>query len=397
MKIISRFFMLVVSAILISTTHVQAAISPTAPTIYLQTSCDNGSGGTIDNCFTDETIMMNWIKDTRNPNPASPLTVEIGPGTYQRIEWLCTANQGYTSFRGAGRGRTVFTDSNVLGNAMTFQNCKDMTFDSMTINARFISVIWAGSGNANWQDVELVGEYAAWYETPAGQLSSGSVCPSGVNNEHKFFSSSLIVKNSTIGSFIYLNNCGVTWFYGSELIFDGTTATYTGVPWGVISKGEGHEVHLYGSNIRLFAGINSSVSGLIAYESRDGAQIHSHGTGIDVISEKAIDVTALKALNGGIIHAAESAYVLRTASGGTVTRINNNAGMIHAPHFWSHVPNTDGNPSTIDTNFISTNGSDQTIVTSNTSDGFPHMAIYSTGCPSSSRWYDTIDQVCRNQ
>jgi hypothetical protein len=63
---------------------------------------------------------------------------------------------------------------------------------------------------------------------------------------------------------------------------------------------------------------------------------------------------------------------------------------------WGGVPDTDGDPATVDTNFFSTNGADQATVFSGTSDGFPHPAVYSDSCPGSARWYDTVDKVCRS-
>lgn len=397
MKLVYKLFVVVSAVFSLTTFSAHAAIDPAASSVLLRTSCDDGAGGTLNNCFNSPGALMNWIKGTRYPSATDTLAVDIGPGIYQRIEWLCAPGAGHVSFRGAGRGRTLFTNNDVLGNAMTFQNCQNLTFDSMTIDAKFISVVWAGKGNATWTDVELVAGYATWYETPANQLASGSVCPSGVNNEHKFFSSSLILKNPTIGALIYLNNCGVTWFFGSELVLDVPSTTWGGVAEGVKSSGAGHEVHLYGSNIRLFSGDNSAVAGLVAFNANTGGQIHVHGTGIDVISTKDIPVTALQASTNGGIHADESSYVMRTGAGGSVTRVSNNGGHVHGVYLWMHVPDTDGNPATVDTNYFSVNGADQTFVKTGTSDGHPHPAVYSDACPAASRWYDTVDQVCRGQ
>lgn len=51
----------------------------------------------------------------------------------------------------------------------------------------------------------------------------------------------------------------------------------------------------------------------------------------------------------------------------------------------------------VDTNYFSVNGADQTFVKVGTSDGHPHPAVYGDACPAASRWYDTVDQVCRSQ
>ena len=397
MRTIVKFCFALATMLSLTSLNAHAVIDPGASSVMLRTSCTDAGGSLMDDCFDDPTALMGWIKTTRNPSEGDSLVVEIGPGNYERIQWLCGPNEGHVSFRGAGRGRTVFENNVILSNAMTFQNCEDLTFDSMTIKAHFISVVWAGHGNATWTDVELIGGYSTWYETPENQLGSGAVCTSGPNNEHKFFSSSLILKDPYFQSFMYLNHCGITWFYGSELIVDARNATANGTLTGIVSEGAGHEVHLYGSNIRLFLGANSSnVDELVTFEGSDGAQIHIHGTGIDTISERDTPITVLKSNPGGHIHADASAYVIRTGAGGSITRIGNNGGHVHAPYAWTHVPDTDGNPATIDTNYFSVNGADQTVVTMGTSDGHPHNAVYSASCPSSARWYDLVDKVCRD-
>lgn len=386
----------VATALALSVTSAYAVIDPNASSILLRKSCDDGAGNTLNNCFTDETAMMNWIDGTRQPSDGDSITVDIGPGTYGRIQWLCQPGEGHVSFRGAGRGRTVFYNDFILGNAMTFQNCEKLTFDSMTMEARFISVVWAGGGDAVWTDVELIASYSTWYETPAGQLSSGGVCTTDPNNDHRFFSSTLHLRKPTLGALIYLNNCGVTWFYGSELIFDAEDSTMAGQAVGIRSSGAGHETHLYGSNIRMFAGTDSAITSLLAFRGNDGAEIHSHGTGIDVVSDKDIPITVIEANPGSHVHTAESAYVLRTGPNGTVTRIDDNGGMVHAPHDWGHVPNTDGNHATVDTNYVSKHGADRAVVQNGTSSTHPHPAIYSDSCPSTARWYDIIDKTCRS-
>lgn len=397
MRYINKVLLVLATMLSLITHNAYAAIDSAASSILLQTSCADGNGGTLNNCFDDETTMINWIKGVRHPSESDTLEVDIGPGTYGRIQWLCQPDEGHVSFHGAGRGRTVFENNVILSNAMTFQNCKDLTFDSMTIKAHFISVVWAGHGNATWSDVELIGGYSTWYETPAGQLSSGATCTTGPNNEHKFFSSTLTLKDPYFQSFMYLNNCGVTWFYGSELIIDATNATANGLLAGIISKGEGHEVHLYGSNIRLFSGAESTATELVTFSSSDNASIHIHGTGIDNIAENDIPITVLRARSGGHIHANESANVVRVGSGGSITRIDNIGGHVSAPYMWGSVPNTDGNHATLDTNFFSADGTDQAMVTTGTSDGFPHPAVYSNSCPPTARWYDTVDKTCRTQ
>lgn len=99
------------------------------------------------------------------------------------------------------------------------------------------------------------------------------------------------------------------------------------------------------------------------------------------------NIVVLSAATGGTIHANGSSYNLSTV-GGTVTRVVNNGGHIHAPYLWEHIPD----PATVP-NFTSVTGADMTTVTTGTSDGQPHLLIYSTNC--ASKWYDSVDKACR--
>jgi hypothetical protein len=130
---------------------------------------------------------------------------------------------------------------------------------------------------------------------------------------------------------------------------------------------------------------------LLAATASGGGTVHIHGTGIDVISDAPNAITVLRADPTGTIHANSSAYNLSAVSGSTVTRIGG-SGHIHAPYLWEHVPDAIEIP-----NFQSANGADQTTVTVGTSDGHPHTAVYSSTCPTTARWYDQVDKVCRSQ
>jgi hypothetical protein len=48
-----NFLATVVAMICLLTTNVYASIDPDASTILLQKSCDDGTGGTLDNCFVE--------------------------------------------------------------------------------------------------------------------------------------------------------------------------------------------------------------------------------------------------------------------------------------------------------------------------------------------------------
>ena len=83
-----------------------AAVDANAASVMLYQSCDDGSGGTLDNCFTDSLAMFDWVDNTRNPSSLAPLEVKVGPGTFTQSNfnvprWLCDAGEGHGNENGA--------------------------------------------------------------------------------------------------------------------------------------------------------------------------------------------------------------------------------------------------------------------------------------------------------
>lgn len=385
------------AALGLTSLNVSAAVDSAAPVVLLRTSCNDGSGGTLNNCFTDIEGVTDWIRNTRMPNSSTPLAVEIGPGTFFSVDLACEGTfTGYTTFRGAGReNTTIGVNSNWMPYSVQLDGCTSMKFHDITIgpfNGSLGGINWKGTGTSAWQNVEFFTNNYGWND-------SGTACPtSGIRGAHYWTSSRIVSTNASIAIGAYESTCAEDWFIGSEVTIHsnkiGTKAN------AIRSNGPNSEIHFYGGVLRvLLTGPASTTQDIAAASAMNSGEIHIHGTGIDVISEFAKPVVALKVASGGTIHANASAYNLRTAAGGTVTRINNVGGLghIHAPYLWEHIPDTDGDPGTVDTNFISANGADQTTVTAGTSDGHPHTAVYSSACPSNARWYDQVDKVCRGQ
>lgn len=362
-----------------------AAIDPTASVVLLRTSCNDGAGGALNNCFMSSDTLLDWIWGTRNPTATTPLLVDIGPGKFDSLN--CPPGKGFVTFSGSGRGQTIIGTAN----GGTFNACKQLVFEHLTISGSFIGVMWVRGGSSSWIDVEMLGGYSAWYDTR--DPNTGNPCP-GLEGTHKFFACTLKVTTTgseVAGGNVFVNSCGKNWLWGSEIVLDATTTSSNNSNGfaGITSGGAGNEVHLYGSNLNLFSGNGSALQSITAIEAVNNAEVHVHGTGIDVISTTGKNVIALTAASGGQIHANESAYVLKTSAPGKVTRINNNngTGQVHAPHLWEHIPE----PSTAP-NFTSVTGADMTTITA--SDGHPHLVIYDTSC-TSSKWYDTVDKACR--
>lgn len=355
-----------------------AVIDNNAPVVKLRTTCQEGAI-TLDNCFTNMGTLIGWITGTRIPTSAKPLSVEIGPGTFDGFN---LSGVGDISFRGAGLDKT--TIGRVGQAAINIANSNRLAFQDLKVTGGFPApVYWTGGGSSTWTNVHLAGTLYAWTETGCNTTTGRA--------KHYWFNS----RFTSMGKG-FLAACSENWFFGSEIAVEGPGLG--GVKgllvFGQPSFGISPEAHLYGSTIRVkpdpgtsfsTPAAGSECSGVVAVCAGLNGSIHIHGTGIDVIgNEMPNDVAALVAGDGGEIHANQSAFNMSTAAGGKVIRILNGGGHIHAPYLWEHIP---ASP------LESVTGADITTVTTGTSDGHPHMVIYDTTC--ASKWYDTVDKACR--
>lgn len=372
---------------------------PAASVVLLRTSCNDGADGTLNNCFTDMDSVTSWIENTRKPNATTPLAVEIGPGAFSSITLECSSTfTGFTTFRGAGQSNTTIgTFSEMTAYSVHLGDCTSMVFKDMTIgptSAALGGIDWRGTGTSIWENIVMITGGYGWNDQTAN-------CPTSGNRGAHYWLSSRLVSTGLSSSGVtrtYESRCAEDWFIGSEVTVNKTQGG--GQAYALHAIGSRSEIHFYGGVLRVLLSGTTPTQNIAAASAVDGGQIHIHGTGIDVLTTLAKSISALRTSgDGSMIHANASAYNLRTGSGGSVTRINNTDGKghIHAPYLWEHIPDTDGNPSTVDTNFTSANGADQTTVTVGTSDGHPHTAVYSSTCPSNLRWYDQVDKICRGQ
>lgn len=259
---------------------------------------------------------------------------------------------------------------------------------------RFIGILWNGDsgGSSRWTNVNVKTESV---DVSAGYLWWEGCGPAStdVNRaSHYWFSSRLFTHNTANAA--YAVHCSENWFFGSEIASEGTAILAAANANAATAK---PEVHVYGSVIRVKprpgfttappAGVGDSFNGVIAVAAGRNADVHVHGTGIDVIgNELPNSIAALVAWDGGAIHANEAAFNLKPGIG-KVTRIikdTNPNTHVHAPYLW---PEHATPP-----NITSVLGADMAVVTS-TSDSRPHLVIYDSNCPS--KWYDTADKLCR--
>jgi hypothetical protein len=365
-----RIFPAVASLVCLFLSSAAYAVNdPNAAVIQLRLPANGGcveAGVTLNNCVAaSHGVFFDQLSG------ASSFVVEIGPGTFGQM--LCSyngiSNSRKISIRGAG------IDTTTLASLTLLSACANVSFTDMTIGGTGIgyAVAVVNSGtNTTWTNVKLAG---SWQEYCAST--------SGGTGRHNWFGSQIVATlNGSAG--YYEVKCDESWFYGSEITAKGNLASGDVVPFRVT----GRELHVYGSVIRAL-GTGATASYALGAVSATGGKVHIHGTGIDVIAVNGApaNITVLSAANGAEIHADASAYNLSTGTGGAVTRIlkdTNPNSHVHAPYQWQHIPSYP---------FTSVTGADITTVTTGTSDGQPHLTVYSTSCPSG--WYDTSDKVCR--
>jgi hypothetical protein len=356
----------------------QAAVDPAAAVVMVRKSCtDNGVA--LDDCFTTMADLTDWMATARKPNAQTPLHVDIGPGKFSGDIFItCDPGNnytGYTAFEGAGIGQTILYGHGSGNNSpVTINSCTELSFAHLKIQGSFYGgVEWGGGGNSKWDDVEVIGNARAWYESSCG-ATGGS---------HYWFGSKLTATALTFAGIAdtYDASCDESWFFGSEVTVSVPTNAYQASGGAVVAHGNGI-IHLYGSVLRTLIDGPTTGNNVPAASASSGGVIHIHGTGIDAISTTGKNVTALYAGTGGMIHAPATAYNLSTT--GTITRISNNGGNIMAPYMWQE----NASPQ----NIVSTTGADTQVVTNNP-DGHPHLAVYDNSC--TSKWFDTVTGACR--
>lgn len=360
-------------------THVSTALAVidiNAPVVKLRDPANGGcteAGVGLNNCFTTMPTLNQWVSNTRKPTAAKPLFVDIGPGKFVGTFGCDKTNYaGYVTLQGAGMKNTVIENAQT---PVSTTSCVQMRFSDMTLrNTGNLFGVRNLGGSTFWDNVEIDGWGYAWFDSP-------SACNTGyIPGTHYWFNSRITSRSAANSTTAYFNACDESWFFGSEITATGTVSGALITPIRAI----GGEVHVYGSVIRAVSGAGIASSGMVAVTSDGSANVHIHGTGIDVISSDANNIYALSSSNGGKIHADGAAYNLSTGSGGTVTRVSGEAHDVHAPYLWAG-HSTPPNINSVD-------GADTAVVTSATG-GTPRLVIYSTACPS--KWFDVGSNVCR--
>jgi hypothetical protein len=391
---------IVLTIVLLTGTRAYAAIDNAAAEVLLRTSCTDNAV-TLNNCFTSLSTLNTWIWATRMPSATNPLHVLVGPGTHSPSSggtgFVCN-HSGHVTFTGAGINNSILAGSPPPIRSV---QCQHLTFENLSVHGTGSSgtdgVINMG-GSTVWNNVEIVAPGYAWSDGLGNSECTGDRTP----GTHYWYGSRIVAKSSgsgSVGAVAYYNNCDHSWFYGSEI----TTAPHlNNTAYATALVGFGGEVHVYGGAIRAVPAPGVHVVGeLLAVQSQwqnftsglphdNQPLVHIHGTGIDVISPVADNVTALHSVHGNI-HANASAYMMHT-HGGIVTRIieenplagDLELGTINAPYDWQNRP--------APPNIVSKVGAD-TVVAPHPTTGMPRLLIYAGGS-CTSRWYDPGASAC---
>ncbi|MFK5893373.1 MAG: hypothetical protein QM504_09165 [Pseudomonadota bacterium] len=354
--------------------------NPSTDTVHLKKDCAG-----INNCATTLSELIPWIWNTRQPNSSNPLLVKISTGTFLTLAGsiinsgsFCK-NAGFVTFMGSGKENTILKNPGASDlNGISITNCQKLSFQDLTFDFKntIYGIFWNGGGNSNFNNIQLIGGGPAWYDEG---------CPSSEQPTHYFIGSQISAKSNLYGvTTAYFTRCADTWFIGSEIV-----AESNGIPVSTIFadgiSSMKPEVHIYGSSLRAISAAGVNTSELLAVHSKN-ASVHIHGTGIDVISFEGNNITALRAEEGGSIHANQSGFVMKTGNGGTKSRLSEiGSGKIIAPYVWGDISVAAG--------VTSIHGADISVSTDN-ADQQPHLLIYSANCSSS--WFDSTLNQCRN-
>ena len=361
-----------------------SSAAPAADTILLRTSCDNGSGGVLNNCFQDLTSLNQWVAG-QVPSPANPLRIEIGPGTFQGT-FECQGIGGI-SIEGSGiTTTTISSDLSSLEPGILTSDCSGLNVAHLTVKGGYRAVHLGGSSVTNWTDVEVLGGARGVYSTYK--------CDPSIT-KHTWRNSRIeaIPRGMTVA---YDARCGEHDIFGSELIANGSPAQYGANPNNIRAMRADQTsgkvtVRVTGSMLKsLLTMPNAGAVPMAAVTAGDGAEIYIAGSQIEVTSTESHDIRVLQANSGGIIQVYASTYKLATIAPATVTRISTNGGFVYAPYRWAAPPNPGLIPG-----YTSQPGADTRIITDGTSDGHPHDSVYDPGCPSGTSWFDQVDKVCR--
>lgn len=385
---ISKKSILLLITSLICLSAMKTASAVDEDIIYLRKDC---SGiGSNQHCFTDIEDVETWLWTTRSPTPSasSPVTVHIGAGEFYGT-FDCN-NNGYVTLIGSGPASTKIIGS---ANAITGDNCEELGVQNMTItnSSGNYPLDWLHGGSSRWVNVDVIGFTAAWVDFK-------SSCDVNDHPIHYWFNSKITSLN--VNSTVYNTSCGETWFYATELTKTTTNTFFDS--GGIVSAIGDVNIHAFGSVLRanIAAGnepyLVSTVTGVALY---DDASFHMHGgiINLDLSAGTNINVIGIDNKGTGMVHTPDTAYSLKSGTGGSNTRIlNTGTGAVHAPFQWPAATTAPAITSQLGSDtYIETDCTSAGDCSGNGSNLHPHMMVYDASCTINGSWFDMTINQCR--
>lgn len=378
-------------------------------------------------CFTTTGDLVTWLFTGRSQNLDSehPVAVEVGPGTFDALSMTCNAtDQGYVTFRGAGRDHTTFVTSGavIASPAIYASGCSRLQFMDLTAYGLVIAIHVAEASTVVFDNVDARASMPA--NSLASQAFKATCSGSGQTQATTWTSTRLFTevhKGLTSRGLHAL--CGKHEFYGSQIrVQAGSDVRANTKVHGVDVLGASTDVELFGSSIlvELPPGLSNRVVQLRGISATTGATVEMHSGIINVSPDglegpgepNSVVPAAIVAQTGAAVRAFGTGYAFghAHAQGGNldVIRLDDNhadppnQGTIEAPFVWP--PGTDApNLQSLDGQdlFVETDCCDAQCSTSPCQGGAPanraHLMIYNPAhCPASNPWLDAVRKECRD-
>lgn len=395
-------------------TAAQSDIDPEARVVELRESCARPDSTYLDNCLetTDDLTDWLWVDAgtpggrSSEPNSLDPVTVRVGPGTFERF--LCDGSivsgmRGFVSVIGSGRAETMFhnddptpppfASSLAREGGVDAVDCTELSFYQLTALGVSTGANWVGSGISLWESVDMVAD-----DGTGGVCSNpftkvhGWYDSNSVGGEHWFWDARFRAGSCDgLSAAAFVSYGAESWIYASDFLLEVSRVNTFGYA-NVILAGVSADVRIFGSTIRgkvLPASPSANPPPFTGITATASSSVHIHGSVVNVDGSDSTkgDVYAIESATNGLVHTPGTAFVLKSTTSGKKWRIGGGgASNVQSPFTW---PPSDTSPGV-----ESTDGSDMFVKTNaGTGGDESHLYVYDNDC-SPEPWRSTVDATC---
>ena len=358
-------------------------------------------------CFEDD--IAGLLDEIHNPtggravpSATNPVTVEVGPGTFDLSDLTIPYCDGVSNltYRGAGIGSSVFTGGGWNNGseggtfAVELVDCGSVEFQHLAIVADGTSSVsgvrFQGDGTSRWRDVLIDAQIVAWYDK--GSTSSD-------DSVHYWWDSKLVANPKATTPFFFgatlYGGSSTQSFFGCHLEADREPGAFA-ASFGNIYANADVQYEFFAS--RLFSRSQGQTwnvfLGPILGGGPAGANVNFHGGEIEI--ESTGGATALRTIAASI----RSRGTRFTINGTTKQRIAVLGGSPTIDSPYSH--GTGADPPVLPGSY-SLEGQDTFLETdcsgtlcNDTSQGAEHHLLsFDPGCNTAGPWRDTKTGSCR--